>query len=112
MSNGEFMLGWKDYFPPTPGDEDNTLTVRLWYPGIGSSPDSRVQIGLDAVRCAEDLQIGFDFKANDWVVYQRGPHTWHKDDNDIWCMVDGPWLEVARLDANGLDTGSDEPPDD
>lgn len=73
----------------------NVIHMDLWYPGIGGEPDT-LQLGLTAVRSADDIRIFYEFGRDGWVVQQnRLAHAEFEKAED----VRDDWTEVAFVQA-------------
>ena len=74
----------------------DTVYVDLWYPDV--SEDCRtIQIGLMAVRAADDIRIQYDFTRNGFVILQEV--HWKDTHGQTYCQDPERWIEVAFVKA-------------
>lgn len=71
----------------------DTACLDIWY------PDQRVikyvQVGLMAVRAADDIRISYDFTRDGWKIEQASRFGWNGDDP----VCDPDWQEVSFVQA-------------
>lgn len=75
------------------------------YPrGEGPERPRIVQVGLEDVRAADDIQITFDFERDGWSVSQASRFSWEAGEYDRIEAEGGDpedWQEVAFIPAWG-----------
>lgn len=72
----------------------DTISVDLWYPGVGSNAQ-HIEVGLVAVRAADSIRIHYDFGRDGFVIEQASRFEWAADDP----VRDPDWQEVAFVKA-------------
>lgn len=73
----------------------DTACLDIWYPE--QREVKYVQVGLMAVRAADNIRISYDFDRNGWRIEQASRHGWSGRDN----VCDPDWQEVAFVEAWG-----------
>ena len=78
----------------------NVLSLNLIYPPYpGDDPGDRVttfQVGLMAVRAADDIRVSYDYDRDGWKIEQEKMVRWEGT-----YAGTGEWVEVAFVDAWG-----------
>ena len=72
---------------------ERPTSIDLWYPNVEGNPKS-VTVCLVTVRAANDLNIGYDFSRDGWVVKMQPSR-----DGDGMMEDVGEPIEVAFVDA-------------
>lgn len=74
--------------------KDGTVHVDLFYPRSPGNPEY-LEVGLLAVRAADNIRISYDFDRDGWVIEQASVFEWEPDDEEM----DPDWQEVAFVQA-------------
>jgi hypothetical protein len=76
--------------------DSDTLHVDIWYP---YDHPLYVQLGLSAVRAADDIRVSYDLDRDGWKIEQAKYHEWPMEGD-----CDPGWTEVAFVQAWALET--------
>lgn len=73
----------------------DTATFNFWYPGTDEQKINYLEVGLMAVRAADNIRIHYDFDRDGWAIEQASTFEWDSDDTEL----DDDWQEVAFVQA-------------